>query len=262
MKQLHFDYRMKLEFDSPVCRHRFTLKCVPLTSRRQQIDELNIDIYPKEFLSRDMDSFGNCCIYGYSESEHDYFSVSVEGTAHTGLCPWDDAPADTALGMYRYQTAITKPGPCLHRLSSEIQTAAGASALDTACECMHHLRRHFEYAPGFTGVSTTAEQALAMGRGVCQDYSHILLSLCRMRGIPCRYVVGLLTGEGLSHAWVEVCSGGRWYAVDPTNAVVADDGHIKLTSGRDYSDCEINHGIFVGSAKQRQIVSVSVTEIN
>ena len=102
---------------------------------------------------------------------------------------------------------------------------------------------------------------MALGMGVCQDYSHILLSLCRMERIPARYVVGLLMGEGLSHAWVEVCSGGRWIALDPTNNLVVDDQHIKISSGRDYKDCMINQGLFVGRTTQRQDVHVSVTEL-
>ena len=101
---------------------------------------------------------------------------------------------------------------------------------------------------------------MALGKGVCQDYSHILLSLCRMEGIPCRYVVGMLIGEGASHAWVEICSEGRWIALDPTNNLVVDDQHIKISAGRDYQDCIINQGIFTGQTRQTQQILVSVKE--
>ena len=90
------------------------------------------------------------------------------------------------------------------------------------------------------------------------DYAHILLSLCRMEGIPARYVVGMLTGEGASHAWVEIYDNRKWYALDPTNMLIVQDEHIKISSGRDSQDCRMNHGIMVGNAFQTQEVEVTV----
>lgn len=126
---------------------------------------------------------------------------------------------------------------------------------------MRRLYQDFHYEQGVTDISTTAEEALLLGKGVCQDYSHIMLSLCRMERIPSRYVVGMLMGEGLSHAWVEICSDGHWIALDPTNNLVVDTQHIKISSGRDYQDCIINQGVFTGFASQVQHIQVSVKEI-
>ena len=126
---------------------------------------------------------------------------------------------------------------------------------------MAALYERFQYVPGSTSIRTTAEQALDLGMGVCQDYSHILLSLCRLERIPCRYVVGMLMGEGLSHAWVEICQDGRWIALDPTNNLVVDDQHIKISAGRDYRDCIINQGLFVGQTTQHQEILVRVQEV-
>ena len=95
---------------------------------------------------------------------------------------------------------------------------------------------------------------------MCQDYAHIMISMCRMAGIPCRYVVGMLIGEGLSHAWVEIEDNGMWYGIDPTNGIKVSENHIKISHGRDYGDCLINQGVFTGTAKQIQTVSVSVQE--
>lgn len=262
MNELHFEYKMKIAFDSPVERHRFTLKCVPRSYERQRIEELEIEVYPKEFLSEDEDSFGNYCIYGYSKEKHDYFSVKVAGKARTGLAPSERAQDEYRIGMYRYQTEITKPGPSLRDFARRISFDAGASALDKALIYMRSLYEQFEYVQGVTDVSTTAEQAMTLGKGVCQDYSHILISLCRMEGIPSRYVVGMLMGEGLSHAWVEVGSAGRWFALDPTNNLLVNDQHIRISVGRDYRDCNINHGIFTGCAAQTQEISVAVREEN
>lgn len=89
-------------------------------------------------------------------------------------------------------------------------------------------------------------------------YSHILISLCHMEKIPARYVVGMLEGEGLSHAWVEIYENGMWIGLDPTNDLVVGEQHIKVSSGRDYGDCTINQGIFTGAASQTQTASVVV----
>ena len=148
----------------------------------------------------------------------------------------------------------------LTAFAAQFSFPADMGALDRACTFMDGLHDRFVYTPGVTDIHTTAEQAMALGQGVCQDYAHILLSLCRMEQIPCRYVVGMLLGEGLSHAWVEIADGERWYALDPTNRLLVDDQHIKISAGRDYTDCTINQGLFVGRTRQTQQAVVSVQE--
>lgn len=261
MKELHFEYRMKLGFDNPIRQHRFTIKCTPVSSERQQIQNLFTEIYPNEFLSADQDSFGNHCIYGYCEDDHDHFSILLSGTAKTGLSAFETAGDDYRLGMYKYQTPYTRPGVCLHTFHDRFSFAEGTDNFEKAMTFMTELYRNFQYVPGSTGICTTAEAAMEQQKGVCQDYAHILLSLCRMEKIPSRYVVGMLFGEGYSHAWVEICNNGRWIALDPTNNLIVDDQHIKISCGRDYSDCIINQGLFTGQTAQRQTIHVSVSEV-
>lgn len=116
------------------------------------------------------------------------------------------------------------------------------------------------YAKGRTGMDTTAEQALEQGSGVCQDESHVMIALCRLSGLTARYAAGFLYGEGESHAWVEVLHNGRWYGLDPTNAIPAGEKHIRIAVGRDVRDCPMNSGIFYGSADQEIRVKVKVWE--
>ena len=72
----------------------------------------------------------------------------------------------------------------------------GTSDVDRAQQIMHEVYRAFVYTPGSTTIRTTAEQALAQRRGVCQDYAHVMLSVCRALGLTARYIAGLLCGEG------------------------------------------------------------------
>ena len=125
---------------------------------------------------------------------------------------------------------------------------------------MQAVHDALSYEPGTTTVRTTAAQAFALGHGVCQDYSHVMLAVLRAAGIPARYAAGMLLGEGESHAWVEVLYQGNWYAFDPTNCVAVTDQHIKLSHGRDSDDCAINRGVFMGFGQQQTEISVIVTE--
>ena len=260
MKELYFEYRMNLKFDTLVKKHSFTLKCMPVSDTRQTISSLEVKVFPNEYISHAFDSFGNRTIYGYADGQHDHFSFRVKGNARTGLSKSEPVPEEGNLAIYKYQTPLTIPGPCVRAFASRFSFAPGVGAYDRAVAMMKELYSSFSYVPHVTGVRTSAEEAMELGKGVCQDYSHILLSLCRLHRIPCRYVVGMLIGEGASHAWVEVCDGDKWFAVDPTNNLIVDDLHIKISSGRDSTDCVVNQGVFSGFAKQTQTICVHVEE--
>ena len=119
----------------------------------------------------------------------------------------------------------------------------------------------FTYTPGSTTIKTTAEEALAQGKGVCQDYAHVMLAVCRNLGLASRYIAGMLGGEGATHAWVEIYHEGRWVGLDPTHNRLIDDNYITIAHGRDYRDCMLDIGIFSGAnVTQTQWVNVSVHE--
>ena len=254
---------MQLQFNAPVKDHHFTLKCMPKSDERQTIRNMTELVHPSHSISRAEDSFGNLCIYGYTDEPHTLFEVIVEGEAVTGCSPWQTAEDNCHLGRYRYATAYTKPGEALSAYYMQhLADSTASTNLEKSITLMHDLYRDFSYVQGVTTVDTTAEEALAGGQGVCQDYAHIMIALCRMAGIPARYVVGMLTGEGQSHAWVEIYDGGRWYALDPTNDLIVDDQHIRISVGRDCYDCRINQGSFRGvPVSQVQTIRVSVEEM-
>ena len=97
------------------------------------------------------------------------------------------------------------------------------------------------YVPGITGLSTTAGQALVLGSGVCQDYAHILLALARRSGFAARYCMGLVPGEGATHAWVEIALPDGWHGYDPTFSCEAGEDHVRFAVGRDAADCQQQH---------------------
>ena len=111
------------------------------------------------------------------------------------------------------------------------------------------------YEDGVTSVRTTAAAALAGGRGVCQDYAHIMITVCRLLGLPARYVSGHLLGQGGTHAWAEVIvargDAAEALAFDPCNGRRAGAGHITVATGRDYADVAPTSGSYQGEANGR-----------
>jgi transglutaminase-like putative cysteine protease len=114
-----------------------------------------------------------------------------------------------------------------------------------------------QFSVGVTDVETPASVALAGKGGVCQDYAHIMLAICRACGIPARYVSGFIPGEGYMHAWVEALvadtPGGapHWMSFDPTHDRRPDRQYLAVAMGRDYADVSPVTGSFYGSAPGR-----------
>ena len=263
MKKLRFHYHMEISFSEPVHSHIYTLKCLPVTTGTQQITECNYTVCPSDRIQESYDSFGNRMLYGTAEEEHTLFQVDVTGRAVTGICTADVAGERTDISVYKYQTVLTKPQERIGKLLADCrgqEKTVPLSVDEKARFYMQAVHERLEYGKGITTIRTTAEEALALGQGVCQDYAHIMLSLCREDRMPARYVVGMLMGEGESHAWVEVYDGTTWKGYDPTNDLVVNDSYIKISHGRDYSDCSINRGVFTGQGKQSQSILAEVSE--
>lgn len=263
MKKLVFDYQMKLNFGAPVTDHRFQLRCVPATGPRQQIVDVAVRIDPDAELFTTVDSFDSVVKTGYLPGPHDHFNYTVTGIAFVDTAHTRTEPVKP---LYRFQSALTEPGPAVRALTDVCRQRvsalpAGCSDVDRAREVMHEVYQAFVYTPGSTTIRTTAEEALAQRRGVCQDYAHVMLSVCRSMGMKTRYIAGLLGGEGATHAWTEVYQDHRWIGLDPTHDRMVNDDYITIAHGRDYRDCMLDIGIFSGSGvTQTQWVNASVHE--
>jgi len=120
------------------------------------------------------------------------------------------------------------------------------------CDAVHAA---LTYEYGATSVRTTAAEALAAGRGVCQDSAHVMLALCHLLKLPARYVSGHLLGQGGTHAWVEVvvprADEAMAVAFDPCNGRRAGAGYVTVATGRDYSDVAPASGSYTGTSRGR-----------
>ncbi|MGN0754194.1 MAG: transglutaminase domain-containing protein [Aristaeellaceae bacterium] len=257
MRRLAFSFRLRLEFSAPVQRHHFTLRCLPGDAPGQQVLAAAVRVTPGASLTGSADGCG-LLQFGCIPQPHSAFEAVAEGVVRSGLEQVEPAAPRWQLGPYRMFTPLTAPGDALRRLDQSIPRDAKDEELGE--RIMALLSERFLYLPGSTDASTTAEEAAASMRGVCQDESHVMLSLLRMRGVPCRYAVGYMLGEGSTHAWVEMLQNGRWVGLDPTNSARIADECVRVSVGRDAADCPVNRGVFFGSAAQHSESAVRVWE--
>jgi transglutaminase-like putative cysteine protease len=152
------------------------------------------------------------------------------------------------------------------RRAAEVLAESAEWGLSLA-DCINDwVYQSMTYRYGVTGVRTTAAEALALGAGVCQDYAHVMLALCRVCGLPARYVSGHLLGQGGTHAWVEVvlpAMDGTGDAVasafDPTHASRGGLGYVTIAVGADYGDVAPTSGSYTSSSQGRLTTSKRVT---
>jgi transglutaminase-like putative cysteine protease len=147
---------------------------------------------------------------------------------------------------------------------------AAGSPVETGRAAVHWVHETLDYIRGATSVGTTSAEARALGKGVCQDFSHLALALLRSAGLPARYVSGYLHPgrdaeldepvSAESHAWVEFWAGG-WMPLDPSNLSEVASRHVLVARGRDYADVRPLAGIYSGPAVQSLGVSVELTRL-
>ncbi|HVS51091.1 MAG TPA: transglutaminase family protein [Opitutaceae bacterium] len=145
-----------------------------------------------------------------------------------------------------------------------------AGAWQAAQAVTRHIHRDFVYQPASTNVHTPMSEVLKNRRGVCQDFAHVTIGLCRALKIPARYVSGYLyngpadqlRGAQASHAWVEVYLPELgWRGLDPTNDQQPDERYVKIAVGRDYADVSPLRGTYRGTPQRKMTVEVLVTAL-
>jgi transglutaminase-like putative cysteine protease len=166
------------------------------------------------------------------------------------------------------QTRRTAPPAEVVVLAREI-AARTPDACAAALEICKAIGSAMEYMQGVTGVHSTAAEAWAVRKGVCQDITHLALGALRSVGVPARYVSGYLhprpnaaigeTVAGESHAWVEWFCGDEWRGFDPTNGIDIGDRHVLVGRGRDYNDVPPLRGVYAGPFGSTLFVKVEIT---
>ncbi len=239
------DERIRYRYSGPVTNLRQQLRIVPPPThgaQRRRSWRFGVDGVESWRTRTYLDRFGNVTIDVHvprvDEAVEFVLDAEVEGSVF--------ACETVADRRYHRHTPLTRPDPALRKLASD------ADRRDVATIC-RRAHESIEYEWGITGVRTTAAAALAGGRGVCQDYAHIMLATCRLVGLAARYVSGHLAGEGGSHAWVEVMRPHPrrhdvWLAEgwDPTHDRRTNCNYMVVATGRDYADVAPLTGTYDG----------------
>ena len=148
----------------------------------------------------------------------------------------------------------------------ETERCKHCTPFETAKHFNDYIYTQFEYKKGITTVETTIDEVWKLRSGVCQDFAHILLVMLRLMNIPARYVSGYvcpkqngMRGEGATHAWVEAyIPFYGWLGLDPTNNSLANEAHVRLAVGKNFSDCSPVKGTYRGTSNHTLDVHVSV----
>ncbi|MGN0593135.1 MAG: transglutaminase domain-containing protein [Ruminococcus sp.] len=257
MKRFNFTFSTKLTFDNDVSNHSFALRCIPPDCPGQHITACKLDITPFTATNRTMDSFGNLVISGYLKQSHRFLDFEVRGSAWT-----DSTEARTDfMPCYRYQSGYTRPSDALRKFYEAAKSGCtGCTPAERTAYFSDCLSDVICYEKQITNTKTTAAEAFALKKGVCQDFTHIMLSILRMDQIPCRYLAGLASCDGETHSWLEFWDGTAWRGYDPTNNCPVNEDYLMLSRGRDFGDCAIDRGVMFGAyTRQMQLISSQIT---
>jgi transglutaminase-like putative cysteine protease len=266
-RRLHVTHSLDYHYTGPV-RHVVTrLRLTPPAARGpQRLCRSDFDAAPlpsADFARTDPN--GNVVRELRHETVWKHLTFVVEmivetsaGYTHDGhLVPDRIAPFPGDDGdVFRAPTPLTAPDSALESLAAEVaQTVDGDDSQALAFALCRRVYHDMRYVPGTTDVRTAASEAWAHRQGVCQDFAHVLITLCRLRGLPARYVSGFLPGEGAMHAWVEallppsLSDAGGWVALDPTHDRWVGERYVAVAHGRDYADISPTSGTFVGAGR-------------
>jgi transglutaminase-like putative cysteine protease len=263
---LHVEHTTDFRYGDAIAEAYSELRVKPLSAGGQRCSSFRLTIEPSVARTHEyVDQFGNDVIHFNVLEPHDRLAVTATSDVYTPGGLDDEARPLTPTEQHDYlaPTALASSGG-----PAELAAAANRAAPERLpWELMELVRSELAYEPGATDVHTTADDALRLGRGVCQDFAHVLIAACRSRALPARYVSGYLHSAELdgetaaSHAWVDVWTDGRWTALDPTHGREQNEHYVRVAVGRDYADVPPTRGVYKGAAQETLEVRVVVRTV-
>lgn len=283
MKKLEITHITRYSYTDSAQDSVNEIRLTPLTDSRQSCYYHEITTEPVSALFTYSDYFHNR-VHAFTVNKlHRELSIKMVSTVVTHdkdnhpvsvSSPYEDKAArygddfQNEYAEYLLPTSYTGLTTELKAYSDAILDE-GVPLFDLLINIYTTINRDFTYDVSATSVQTTVGEMLKLRRGVCQDYAHFMITICREKGIPARYVsgyhfVGDLQGGSAdftqaSHAWVEcLVPGAGWFGYDPTNNCEVNWRYIKLGHGRDYNDIVPVKGVYRGSGTQDLEVIVDV----
>jgi transglutaminase-like putative cysteine protease len=266
--QLSINHVTTYSYSAPTRGVIQLLRGTPTSFAGQTVLDWRIDVDSDARLREHRDGYGNCIHMLYVDRPIRSLAVTVSGRVLTedraGVV--QGLPSDLPPAVFMRATPLTAAGPALHAMAERV-SAGGGTPLDRLHRLASLLFEDVRFDTNATDAETQAEQALAAGHGVCQDFAHMFIGSAREMGIPARYISGhLFRRDGrrvqeAAHAWAEGwVEDLGWVAFDPTNGICTDDAYVRVACGLDYRDAAPVAGARSGGGSEELAVEVEVSE--
>ena len=267
--RIRISHETRYRYDTPVNGVIQTLRLTPRNHEGQFVIDWRIDVSEDCRLDVHEDAFGNITHAFTADGPFSELAVLVEGEVDTrdtgGIVRGSVERFPPSL--FLRETPLTQPDPAIVELAHEVRAKTGENGLRQLHDLLERLHDEVVFDVDPTHSATTAAEAFALKRGVCQDLAHVFLSAARTLGIPARYVGGYfrrndgITDQEAGHAWVEAFLPGLgWTAFDPANGICATDAHVRVAIGLDYLGAAPVRGARRGGGSEAMAVKVLVDQ--
>ena len=262
---LDVQHHLWLEYDEFIRESFIELRLQPKPTVNQTVASFVLAAGPPTKISRYRDWNDNVVHHFAVTQFHDRLEVQSRSLVETRPPPFplkaieDAVPAGALpheLHDWLFLEGPVRPTPRLRRFAGGLDVPKRAPLGEQVRSLGDAIAGTFEYRKNVTRYDSTTEDFLRLRAGVCQDFTHLMLALLRLRGIPCRYVSGYLHVErtiepAQSHAWIEFHSpSAGWVPFDPTHNREIDERYVVVAHGRHYDDVPPNKGIYRGNARE------------
>ena len=284
MKYYTVHHHTRYRYDSQVSESTMVVRMQPRTDRQQRCLNFLLEVWPHAQVLATSDCMQNAIHYFDIPRRHSELLLRAQSLvlvqdsdplpeSHEAST-WKELE-DAALKGQHWDwltpSSFARPTDLLSGFAEEIGFGKAKEPLSALIDLNERIHAAIEYTPKSTAVDSPIDTALENRRGVCQDFSHIMIALLRRAGIPARYVSGYIFQDperkdendisGASHAWVEAfLPVTGWIGFDPTNNSFVSDNHIRIAIGRDYADVPPTRGTYKGNARSELTVGVHISE--
>ena len=278
---LEIQHETTMEYSQPVSEWLCELRMEPMSDRSQRCHSFQITIGQPATISKYLDGFGNR-VHHFNllkpPANLRILAASVVETEDAGIGPIASqatfpagSPADEwQLPLetldYLPLRGPARATPLLEQHLVQNRPMPRMRVGMWVCQVAEYIRSRFEYARDVTDATSPIDHLLTRGKGVCQDFTHLMIAILRSYGVPARYVSGYIhrpNKESQSHAWCEVwLPDVGWTGFDPTNGCPVNHDFVKTAVGRDFSDVPPNKGIYRGAGDERIEVRVATRTLD
>jgi transglutaminase-like putative cysteine protease len=268
---LEIQHETRFDYTEPVKESVTEVHMEPVSDEHQTCRSFHLDVGPATQQFRYQDGFGNSVHHFDILGGHDRVRILAASLVEThpryveldqSKTVWPlvlDSAHLEALDFLRFRGPI-QPTPLLDPLLQQLRPAHGTPLGPFVKSVSHYIHTHYQYARDVTLANSPIDHLLQEGKGVCQDFTHLMIALLRSFNVPARYVSGYIhrpKKESQSHAWCEAWLPDLgWVGVDPTNDCVIQDHFVKVAVGRDFSDVPPNKGVYRGRGEESISVRV------